>query len=82
MLYVNSLTPSILIGVPPVNSCGTPVVTVTTCPGVAPSPEIILVTWRRSAEKAPTISYSGLCFANPPGVLGNFSSISLIDALL
>ena len=67
---------------PPVSSWGTDVVTVTTWPGVAPSPEIILVTWSLSELNAPTISYSGLCFENPPGVAGYFSSISLIDALL
>ena len=66
------LTPLILIGVPPVNSCGSEVVTVTVCPGVPPSPEIIPVIFNGSVAKAPTISNSGLCAANDSGSAGYF----------
>ena len=44
----------------------------TTCPGVAPSPDSIFVTLRGSVAKAPTISNSGRCGANPFGADGYF----------
>ena len=76
------MTPLIFIGVPPVKLCGTDVVTVTCWPGVAPSPDSILVILSGSVAKAPTISNSGLCGANPFGEFGYLLSISRPDALL
>ena len=55
----------ILIGVPAVNPCADVVVTVITVPGVDPSPEIIAEILTGSGAKAPTISHSGRCLANP-----------------
>ena len=75
-----SETPYTLIGVRLLNPCGVDVVTVITLPGVDPSPDIIDEILRGSEAKAPTISNSGLCGANPSGLPGNFSSISLVDA--
>ena len=46
--------------------------TVTTAPGVEPSPEIIEVILTGSEANAPTISHSGRCFANPPASNGYF----------
>ena len=60
----------------------TDVVTVTTWPGVAPSPDSILVMLSGSVANAPTISNSGLCGENPAGAAGYFWSISRFDALL
>ena len=71
-----------MIGVSALNPCAVEVVTVTTLPGVAPSPEIMLEILIGSEANAPTISHSGRCFANPPDCSGNFWSISLLDALL
>ena len=70
------------MGVPPVRLWGTDVVTVTCWPGVAPSPDSMLVILSGSVAKAPTISNSGLCGANPFGELGYLLSISRPDALL
>ena len=63
-------------------SCG--VETVTTEPGVFPSPDIILPpdTGIGSEANAPTISNSILCLANPRVFDGYFWSISLPDAKL
>ena len=71
-----------MIGVPPDKLCGTTVVTVTTCPGVAPSPDSIFDIVRGSVAKAPTISNSGLCGENAFGDAGYFWSISRFDARL
>ena len=60
------------MGVPEVNPCGSCVVTVTTVPGVAPSPEMIDVMGTGSDANAPTISHSGLCLANEPACAGYF----------
>ena len=57
-------------------------VTVTTWPGVAPSPDSISVILSGSVANAPTISNSGLCGENPFGAAGYFWSISRLDALL
>ena len=57
-------------------------VTVTTAPGVAPSPEIILEIGISSDWNAPTISHSDLCLAKESACAGYFWSISLPDALL
>ena len=76
------MTPRILIGVPPVRLWGTAVVTVTCWPGVAPSPDSMLVILSGSVANAPTISNSGLCGANDFGAAGYFWSISRPDALL
>ena len=57
-------------------------VTVTTWPGVAPSPDSIFVIFNGSVAKAPTISNSGLCGENPFGADGYFWSISRLEALL
>ena len=65
-------TSRILIGVSAVNPCGTDVVTVTTAPGVAPSPEIILEIGISSDWKAPTISHSDLCLAKESACAGYF----------
>ena len=67
---------------PPVKLCGTAVVTVTCWPGVAPSPDSIFVIFKGSVAKAPTISNSGLCGANPLGASGYLLSMSRPDALL
>mgnify|MGYP005652863803 CR=1 FL=1 len=58
------------------------VVTVTTWPGVAPSPDSIFEILSGSVAKAPTISNSGLCGAKAAGADGYFWSISRLDALL
>ncbi len=71
-----------MIGVPPVKLWSTDVVTVTTWPGVAPSPDSMLEMFSGSVAKAPTISNSGLCGENPFGADGYFWSISRFDALL
>ena len=71
-----------MIGVPPVRLWSTDVVTVTTWPGVAPSPDSMLEILSGSVANAPTISNSGLCGANPFGAVGYFWSISRFDALL
>ena len=47
-------------------------VTVTTCPGVAPSPDSIFVILSGSVANAPTISNSGLWGANESGAAGYF----------
>ena len=67
---------------PPVKLWSTEVVTVTTWPGVAPSPDSISVILSGSVAKAPTISNSGLCGANDLGAVGYFWSISRPEALL
>ena len=56
--------------------------TVTTWPGVAPSPDSIAVILSGSVANAPTISNSGLCGEKPFGALGYFWLISLPDATL
>ena len=61
-----------MIGVPLVRLCASCVVTVTTCPGVAPSPDSIFEMFRGSVANAPTISNSGLCGEKPSGAEGNF----------
>ena len=66
------MIPRILIGVPPVRLCAIEVVTVTTWPGVAPSPDSIFDIVSGSVANAPTISNSGLCGANPNGAEGYF----------
>jgi len=71
-----------LIGVPLLKPCGVVVVTVTTLPGVAPSPDISVDILSGSDANAPTISNSGLCGAKPSGSDGYFWSISLVDATL
>ena len=48
------------------------VVTVTTLPGVAPSPDINVEIESGSDANAPTISNSGLCGANPSDDAGYF----------
>ena len=58
------------------------VVTVTTLPGVAPSPQINVEIESGSDANAPTISNSGLCGANPSDDAGYFWSISLVDDIL
>ena len=58
------------------------VVTVTTWPGVAPSPDSIFEMLSGSVAKAPTISNSGLCGAKAAGADGYFWSISRFYALL
>ena len=60
----------------------TEVVTVTTWPGVAPSPDSIFEILSGSVANAPTISNSGLCGEKPFGADGYFWSISRLDALL
>ena len=70
------------MGVPPVRLWLVWVVTVTTWPGVAPSPDSIFVILSGSVAKAPTISNSGLCGAKAAGADGYFWSISRFDALL
>ena len=60
----------------------TDVVTVTTWPGVAPSPDSMLEILSGSVANAPTISNSGLCGENAFGADGYFWSISRFDALL
>ena len=67
-----------------VNPWSLAVVTVTIVPGVDPSPDMILEILIGSDANAPTISNSGLCFANPNGFAGNLSSwrISLSGTLL
>ena len=67
---------------PPVKLWSTEVVTVTTWPGVAPSPDSISVILSGSVANAPTISNSGLCGAKAAGDDGYFWSISRLDALL
>ena len=69
-----------MIGVPPVRLWSTKVVTVTTWPGVAPSPDSILVIFNGSVANAPTISNSGLCGENPLGDDGYFCVIDLLAA--
>ena len=76
------MIPRILIGVPPDKLWGTIVVTVTTWPGVAPSPDSIFEIVRGSVANAPTISNSGLWGENALGDVGYFWSISRFDALL
>ena len=61
-----------MIGVPLLNPCGVVVVTVTTLPGVAPSPQISDDIVSGSEANAPTISNSGLCGANPSVDAGYF----------
>ena len=61
-----------MIGVPLLNPCGVVVVTVTTLPGVAPSPQIKVEIESGSDANAPTISNSGLCGANPSDDAGYF----------
>ena len=68
-----------MIGVPLLNPCGVVVVTLTTLPGVAPSPQISEDIESGSDANAPTISNSGLCGANPSVDAGYFWSISLVD---
>ena len=48
-----------MIGVPPVKLWGIAVTTVTSVPGVEPSPDSIAVILIGSVAKAPTISNSG-----------------------
>ena len=74
------MIPRILIGVPPVRLWSMDVVTVTTWPGVAPSPDSILVILRGSVAKAPTISNSGLCGEKPLGAVGYFCVMDLFAA--
>ena len=69
-----------MIGVPPVRLCSMAVLTVTTCPGVAPSPDSIFVIFNGSVANAPTISNSGLCGENPFGADGYFCVIDLLAA--
>ena len=71
-----------MIGVPPVRLWSSAVVTVTTWPGVAPSPDSILEILSGSVANAPTISNSGLWGAKAVGADGYFWSISRLDALL
>ena len=73
MLYKESPTSLIRIGVPTSNPCGPCVVTVILLVGVAPSPDIIDVITRGSAANAPTISNSGLTEVNPSLFPGNIS---------
>ena len=82
ILYSGEDTPLILIGVPLLNPCGVDVVTVTTVPAVLPSPDLITEMAIGSEANAPTISNSGLCAAKPSVEVGNFWSISLVDAIL
>ena len=56
------------------------VLTVTTCPGVAPSPDSIFVIFNGSVANAPTISNSGLCGEKPFGADGYFCVIDLLAA--
>ena len=56
------------------------VVTVTTWPGVAPSPDSILVILSGSVANAPTISNSGLWGEKPLGADGYFCVIDLLAA--
>ena len=66
-----------------VNPCAVAVVTVTICPGVEPSPEIIVEILIGSEANAPTISNSGLCGANPNEFAGNLStSLIVLDVAL
>ena len=74
--------PRILIGVPAVKLWFSVVFTVTTWPGVAPSPDSILDILSGSVAKAPTISNSGLWGANALGEAGYFWSISRFVAWL
>jgi len=71
-----------LIGVPLLKPWAVSVVTVTTLPAVFPLPEKIFEITIGSDAKAPTISNSGLWGAKPSGFVGNFSSISLVEAIL
>ena len=45
--------------------------------GVPPDPASIALIESWSAANAPTISHSGLCFANPSGLAGYLESIFL-----
>ena len=65
ILYWESDTSLIRIGVPTSNPWGPCVVTVIVLVGVAPSPDIIDVIVIGSAANAPTISNSGLTEVNP-----------------
>ena len=56
--------------------------TVTTLPAVLPLPENKLEITIGSEANAPTISNSGLCAAKPSVEVGNFWSMSLVDAIL
>ena len=67
---------------PLLKPCGVVVCTVTTLPGVAPSPDMMDWIDNGSEANAPTISNSGLCGANPSTDAGNFWFISLVDAIL
>ena len=71
-----------MIGVPPVKLWGIAVTTVTSVPGVEPSPDSIAVILIGSVAKAPTISNSGFWGANPLGAFGYFWVISLFAAAL
>ena len=64
-LYADGETPLIFIGVPTSKPCGCSVVTVTSLSANTPSPACHLIILIGSAAKAPTISNSGLLFANP-----------------
>ena len=81
ILYSGDDIPLILIGVPLLKPCGVAVVTVTTLPAVLPLPENKLDMTIGSDANAPTISNSGLCAAKPSVEIGNFWSISLVDAI-
>ena len=61
-----------MIGVPLLKPCGVVVCTVTTLPGVAPSPDMMERIESGSDANAPTISNSGLCGANPSDDAGYF----------
>ena len=74
------MIPRILIGVPPVKLWSIAVVTVTTWPGVAPSPDSIFVILSGSVANAPTISNSGLCGEKPLGADGYFCVIDILAA--
>ena len=65
---------------PPVRLCSILVVTVTTWPGVAPSPDSMFEIFNGSVANAPTISNSGLCGENPLGAEGYFCVIDLLAA--
>ena len=71
-----------MIGVPLLKPCGVVVVTVTTLPGVAPSPDISVYILSGSDANAPTIAKSGRCGAKPSGSDGYFWSISHAAAML
>ena len=64
---------------PSLNPWSNTVVTVITGPAVPPLPDSILAIDNGSAANAPTISHSGLCFANASGSSGYFSGIFLIE---